>query len=224
MELKVIKTGSVGNCYILKSDSGEILLLDCGVPVQSIKVAVDFQVSQIKGCIVSHVHSDHISPKTAESLQLMGIPIWKAYEGDKKHTFFGGFKVISFDVEHDGTPNKGFVINADGKILLYITDAEYVKYSFKSMSPDAILIECNYQADYVDMELEHIAHIFRGHMELQTCIDFLRANQTDDLKNVILCHLSRNHADVDECREAVQNALGNKVTVNVAEKGKTFYV
>lgn len=53
--LKTIATGSGGNCYALMNDS-EILLLDLGVSEKVIKKAIDFRVSNISGCLVTHKH------------------------------------------------------------------------------------------------------------------------------------------------------------------------
>lgn len=53
--LKTIATGSSGNSYVLMSDE-EILLIDCGVNVMEIKKAIDFKISNVVGCIVSHKH------------------------------------------------------------------------------------------------------------------------------------------------------------------------
>lgn len=53
--LKTIATGSSGNSYALMNDS-EILLLDLGVNAKVIKRAIDFRVSEIAGCLVTHKH------------------------------------------------------------------------------------------------------------------------------------------------------------------------
>lgn len=53
--LKTIATGSSGNSYALMNDS-EILLLDLGVNAKVIKKAIDFRVSNIAGCLVTHKH------------------------------------------------------------------------------------------------------------------------------------------------------------------------
>lgn len=53
--LKTIATGSSGNSYALMSEK-EILLIDCGVNVIEIKKAIDFRVSNVVGCVVSHKH------------------------------------------------------------------------------------------------------------------------------------------------------------------------
>lgn len=53
--LKTIATGSSGNSYALMSDK-EMLLLDLGVSEKVIKKAIDFRVSDIEGCLVTHKH------------------------------------------------------------------------------------------------------------------------------------------------------------------------
>lgn len=56
MKIKCLGTGSKGNCYALVSESGDILLLDCGISIKEIKIGIDFQVSKIVGCVVTHAH------------------------------------------------------------------------------------------------------------------------------------------------------------------------
>ena len=56
MKLKCIATGSTGNCYALTSNSGETLILDCGIPIKEIKKGLDWNIRGIKGVIISHTH------------------------------------------------------------------------------------------------------------------------------------------------------------------------
>ena len=51
MTLKCIGSGSSGNCYILTSDSGETLILDCGIPIKEIKKGLDWNVKGIVGVL-----------------------------------------------------------------------------------------------------------------------------------------------------------------------------
>lgn len=53
--LKTIATGSSGNCYTLMNGK-EMLLLDLGVSEKVIKKAIDFRISDIVGCLVTHKH------------------------------------------------------------------------------------------------------------------------------------------------------------------------
>lgn len=56
MFMKVISTGSKnGNSYVLCSDD-EILILDCGCNYKKILRGVDYQISKVVGCLISHEH------------------------------------------------------------------------------------------------------------------------------------------------------------------------
>lgn len=56
MKLKCIATGSSGNCYTLTSDSGEMLILDCGMPIKEIKRGLNWNIRGITGVIITHAH------------------------------------------------------------------------------------------------------------------------------------------------------------------------
>lgn len=53
--LKVIGTGSTGNCYLLTVGK-EQLLLDAGVPLTEIKKSLNWDMRGIKGVVISHAH------------------------------------------------------------------------------------------------------------------------------------------------------------------------
>lgn len=56
MHLKCLGSSSAGNCYLLTSDSGETLILDCGIPIKEIKKGLDWNIRGIRGMIISHAH------------------------------------------------------------------------------------------------------------------------------------------------------------------------
>ena len=218
MKIKTLSSGSIGNCYLLECDN-EILILDCGISIRDIKIGLNFNLTNIAGCIATHKHLDHI--KSAKDLQNMGIKVWQPYLDENKlqKKKFGGFTVRSFDVPHDDTECCGFLIECpNGEKLLYATDFEYIKYSFKKMGIQHLLIECNYQNEYVDKSAENKNHVLRGHAELQTTIGIIKDN-TDSLKTVILCHLSRENANTTEMIAEVKKVVKSDVYVDYARKG-----
>lgn len=56
MLLKCNGSGSSGNGYTLISEAGEILLLECGVPVKEMLKSINYQTSKVVGCLISHEH------------------------------------------------------------------------------------------------------------------------------------------------------------------------
>ena len=55
MNMKVLSSGSDGNCYVLEND-GKMFLLDVGLPKIEIMKGIGFRVADVEGIFVSHVH------------------------------------------------------------------------------------------------------------------------------------------------------------------------
>jgi phosphoribosyl 1,2-cyclic phosphodiesterase len=219
LKLKCLATGSSGNCYLLSTEN-ETLILDCGIPIKEIKKGLDFDLSNVVGCVITHSHKDH--SQSADELKKMGIPLWQPYLDIDTfpRRYFGGFMVRSFDVPHDEEYCYGFLIDFDGEKLLYATDFEYIKYSFKKMYIQHLLIECNYQNKYVEKSASNREHVLRGHAELNTTLGVVKDN-ADSLKNIVLCHISHGNGNPYEMVEEVQKCVKN-ANVGFAEKGKEY--
>lgn len=233
MKLKCIATGSTGNCYTLTSESGETLILDCGIPIKEIKKGLNWNIRNVVGCIVSHAHSDH--SKSVKDLRDMGIPVFTPYEVLLTNKFLANsyFAVRIFDLttsdnkwvhtNSDGSecPCYGFLIEHPemGK-MLYITDCEFVKWRFSGINH--ILLGVNYDKDLIDNEdSAKVNHVYRGHMSIDTACDFVKANNFKDLENVIMCHLSKNNADKDLFIGKMKRTVPN-ANVDVAEPVKEW--
>lgn len=229
MKLKCIATGSTGNCYTLTSDSGEVLILDCGIPIKEIKKGLDWNIKDVVGVLCTHKHLDH--SKSLNDFKAMGIPIYAPYlKIDYMSMNMGGFTVKPFDLttvdgrwthtDANGEPCPifGFLItHKETGRMLYITDCEVIKWKFKDINH--ILLGVNYDKDLVDTDNPKANHVFRGHLSIDTACDFVKANYSDSLQNVIMCHLSSENADKDSFIEKMKNAV-NGANVDVAEQGK----
>lgn len=223
MRIKTIGSGSLGNAYILTTSQGKHLLLDAGLPIQEIKVGLDFDIGNLEGCLITHCHADH--SKSASKLDSMGIRVFRPYEIDKAilKTQIGSFAIMSFPVPHNGTPNRAFIIKADGETILYATDFEYIQYKLREQNFTAMLIECNYQEDMI-ANSSHREHLCLGHTELSTCRDFVAQNGTDALKTVLLIHASNSGSlDKENAVKVVQEVVP-QATVYMARKGLTVEI
>ena len=233
MHLKCLGSSSAGNCYLLTSNSGETLILDCGIPIKEIKKGLNWNIRNVVGCIVSHVHSDH--SKSVKDFENIGIPVCKPYEALLMNQFLANsyFTVRTFDLttldgrwthtNADGSecPCYGFLItHPEMGRMLYITDCEVVKWRFKDINH--ILLGVNYDKDLIDNEdSAKVNHVYRGHMSIDTACDFVKANNSKDLQNVIMCHLSKSNADKDLFIEKMKKAVPN-ANVDVAEPEKSW--
>ena len=217
LKLKTLSTGSLGNCYLLSTEE-ETLIMDCGIGIKDIKRGLDYDLSQIQGVIVTHGHVDHV--KSAEDFKSMGFEVWQPYQSENKRQMkkFGSFTVQSFEVPHDNEPCVAYFIKVNGHKLLYATDFEYIGMSFRNIGLNTLLIECNYQKELVDKEADNRNHVLRGHAELQTTLGVIKDNNSDSLKNVLLCHLSNRNAMPSECVNEVQKIVNKDVYVDYCRK------
>lgn len=229
MKLKCIATGSTGNCYLLTSDSGETLILDCGIPIKEIKKGLDWNIKDVMGVLCTHKHLDH--SKSLDNFKKMSIPVFAPYQRNYNKKNYGGFTIYPFplqtldgnwthtDANGEPCPIYGFLITHKeiGK-MLYITDTELIKWKFKGINH--ILLGTNYDKDLVNVDNQSKAnHVFRGHLSIDTACDFVKANYSDSLQNVIMCHLSSENADSDSFVEKMEKvAYGANVDVAVAGK------
>lgn len=231
MKLKCIATGSTGNCYALTSNGGETLILDCGIPIKEIKKGLNWNVKDVVGVLCTHKHLDH--SKSVKDFETMGIPVCKPYETSLMNQFLANsyFTVRTFDLTTiDGSwthtdangepcPIYGFLIaHPEMGRMLYITDTELIKWRFKDINH--ILLGVNYDKDLVDKDNDpKTRHVFRGHLSIDTACDFVKANYSDNLQNVIMCHLSSENSDRDSFIEKMKKvAYGANVDVAVAGK------
>lgn len=158
-----------------------------------------------------------------EDLKKIGIPVWQPYlDGFEINQVqkrgYGNFKITSFELPHDGINNCGFLIEISWQKILYMTDFEYCRYAFKKQKVNHILIECNYQQEYIDRDLPNFEHKVRGHCSLDTCKEFVKTNATDSLETVILLHIGQETCDPIECVAEIKK-VANKAYVDYARAG-----
>ena len=226
IDIKVLASGSKGNCYLI--DNGETkLLLDAGIPFNQIQIGCDFRVSDISGCLVSHRHGDHA--KAIKDLLKRGINVYGPKDLQNinpqisvlkpliKYSI-GSFMIVPFELTHD-VECYGYQINSIGKQkLVYITDTAYVRYTFSKLTH--VMIEANYDTEIIrkntlnmDISGNLASRIIQSHMDIKTVEEFLDANDLSKLQQVYLLHLSDSNSNADEFKDRIQKKTGAEVYV-----------
>lgn len=236
MWLKVLGSSSSGNCYLLENEK-ECLILEAGIDFKEVLKALDFNIKKVVGCLITHEHKDHsryvneflkngikvyTSQGTKEQLEI-NSPNLIAIEPNKVFVV-GGYRVIAFNTKHDCAEPVGFYIrHKETGNILFATDTYYIPNRFKDLNN--ILIECNYShellAENIEKNLIPVSlknRIIQSHMELETCLDCLRENDTRQVNNVVLIHLSGNNSDERLFKNEVEKILPF-ANVYVASKG-----
>lgn len=215
MKIKVLATGSKGNCYLLEHD-GRILVLDAGIPYKDIVRGTGYMPQRISGVIVTHGHTDH--SYSASEMDTKGFKVWRPYwlEKNIRGRRFGTFLVTSFDVEHDGEPCVGYIIKVGGRVIFYATDFEVIKYNFRSLNITDMLIEVNYTDDMLDEDEYKYSHVLVGHAELNTTKKYIEVHNSEHLQNVVLVHAS---SGLDTARAEKEIRKVTNANVVTAVKG-----
>ncbi len=231
MDIQVLASGSRGNCYRI-SDGSTPLLLECGIPYKDVQRGLNFRVSEIAGCLISHEHQDHckavrnltragvdcyMSKGTADVLGLSGhrVKIIKALQ----QFSIGTWAILPFETVHDATEPLGFLLaSRNGEKLLFATDTAYIRYKFQGLTH--IMIEANYQADILHENVndglvvpEVRKRIRQSHFDLNHLKEFFKANDLSQVREIWLLHLSGDNSDAGRFKREIQELTGKPVYI-----------
>lgn len=237
MILKSLSTGSQGNCYLLISETGT-LVIEAGVPFAQVKREMDFDISPIKSVIISHSHKDH-SGYMKEFLAA-GIPVyssidvfscfpdlkkyspWQRVITDENAYMIGEFKVLAFEVEHD-VPTLGFLIShPESGNILFLTDTYTCGYTFKNLNH--VIIEANYSDKILEENVINGSvpasmrqRLMFSHFEIGKCLFYLHSLDMSNVANIVLIHLSDSNSNEQEFLSSVKEEFPQ---INCAIPGK----
>lgn len=226
-KLKVLSSGSSGNCYILECDN-EQLIIELGVSWKDILKGLDYNLTKVKGCLTSHIHKDHslsipnaikygLQVFSCEEVQSIHPQVKVLKKGVKVR--LGGFKVQAIPLQHS-CECYGFLIEHTtiGK-LVFCTDCNSVPYRFKDVNH--WVIESNYSNDLLIDNMcndTYSQSASENHMEIEDTIEVLKQNYSSELQTIILCHLSNGNSNAELFKQRVKDELGFD-NVFVADKG-----
>lgn len=223
MKLIIIGSSSQGNSYALQSDSGEILLIEAGVPLKEVKKAIGYKTSKVVGCIVSHVHSDH-ARYIPEYLRA-GINVSSNDEVAEKYpgidtmyenvtSRFGKFGATPFEVKHDAK-NFGYLIHEPSYgTIFFATDCYNLHFVIRGCK--TYLAECNYSDSLLDKAVtdgstqrRQADRIRLSHMSMEHAISWLRDCDVEHCaRKIILIHGSARHLFPNAAVSKFQQVLG----------------
>lgn len=63
MILQVLGSSSKGNCYLLEYKN-KVLILDAGVSFKEVQKALNFNIENVIGVLITHEHMDHLKYTT----------------------------------------------------------------------------------------------------------------------------------------------------------------
>lgn len=217
MEFIPYHSSSSGNLYSVSSGAST-LLLEAGLPGRTIRKALEYRLSHVAGCLVTHGHGDHA--KGAADLMKYGVDCYMTAETAKeigahghrlhvieplKQFVIDGWTVLPFPAQHDAH-NVGFLISDDDDKMVYLNDSFYSKFRFKGVGIYAI--GCNYSEKTLSPNLDPARkkRLLTAHMSLEQCVKFFEAQDLSRCREIWLLHISSENGNevlfIDKIRAA----------------------
>lgn len=205
MHFNIISSGSKGNATLVIHHE-TVILIDMGITLTRLNEGLEevgLAFNDITAALFTHDHTDHI-----KGMQFLSPKIMYALEGtlptslsNVVHLYepfqIGSITITAVKVSHDATNPCGYVLEADGEKLFYMTDTgvflqealPYVK------NPTYLIIESNHDIKmllYTDRTYELKARILSsvGHLCNEDSAIAATEILGPDTKEIILSHLS----------------------------------
>ncbi len=230
-------SGSSGNCYYLGTHERGLLIdagVSARTIQRGLReMGLDFH--NVMAVLVTHDHADHI--RSVGTLgERVHIPIYatraihegidrnygvreklrtsrRYFEKEEEWTL-GAFTINTITVSHDATECLSYIIDCQGQRFMIVTDCgtpnpmleEYIATS------NHLVIEANHDEQlllngpYPTYLKERILSP-KGHQSNHTCGELLIRNYHPGMRNIWLCHLSRENNDPEVARETIADYL-----------------
>ncbi len=245
MKFSVLGSGSKGNSVYIESGKTAILI-DAGFSGKEIAArlrSIGRRIEDVDALFVTHEHHDHIQGVGVLSRRCH-IPVYGNYgtiKGGEKvmgspciHSEFGTGETIemqdlqirSFSVSHDAADPVGFMIGNGKVTLAYCTDTGKVSRLIKQriMGCNGLVLEFNHDPQMLkegpySPALQQRVRSDHGHLANGNGAEFLQSLLHDQLKYVILAHLSAANNHPDLAIKAARDVVGdNQLQLRVASQ------
>ncbi len=220
MKLCVLASGSKGNVTYFESGDTKILI-DCGLSYKQIQTRlknIDLSVDSLDGVLITHEHTDHVSaldvllkridtvcyltedtynslhPKVKQNIKEKQISFITPTES----FMINEIEVLPISISHDAQDAVGYIIHAEGKKIVYITDIGYLPVKDIEIfeNADIYVFESNYDITmlftssrpfYLKQRIDSV----KGHMSNNDSAYNMTKLIGENTKQIILAHPSR---------------------------------
>ena len=200
MKYEIIGSSSQGNAIVVE----DFLLLDCGVSYKKLKP----YLKNIKLIFISHVHKDHLNPRTVrqiiynypnitfvtasvyvvKELALLKANYAKVFIPDVGKKYDLGSVIIKVEKLYHDTPNYALKWQYEGKKGIYVVDTCRIDH-IDAKNYNLYLIESNYKEDILKRHIDEcedkniLQYLYRvpdTHLSYENANDFLLNNMGEN--------------------------------------------
>lgn len=246
LSYSILGSGSSANSYVFQF-KGKLFVVDNGYSNREFQrrlLQCGFDTNEIELVFITHGHGDHI--KGIERLcHRNGIPIVTHQSFPLERYFKKSLKRLeiepdkiydynhlqfkAFTLHHDAPCSLGYHFNFDGTSITIITDTGKVNEQMfhAAMNSDILFLESNYSKSMLS-EGPYPEHLKRrissnqGHLSNEDAAlfmeDLYRSNSR--LKQIYLCHLSKNNNSPEKVREEVELIYSGDIPWRICRHGE----
>lgn len=212
MKVVVLSSGSKGNTTYIECD-GTKILIDMGNTckyVTSKLKGLGIEAEEIDAILVTHTHVDHVKGLKV-FLKKFGTKVYFTNKMKEELDYIENYTIISnqcdfeigkflihvFKTSHDVPDSVGYVIEGNGKGLVYITDTGYINQKYFSLlkNREVYIMESNHDIEM----LNHGPYSFqlrqrilgdKGHLSNYDSARYLSTFIGEKTQCIMLAHLS----------------------------------
>lgn len=233
MDFFTIASGSSGNCICIGDDNSRFLI-DCGISGKKIEEGLSnkgYSIADIDGILVTHEHRDHINGLGVISRRY-GLPVYATkgtlsaifdneligkvdkstfHEIQNDNLFLKEFNITACHISHDAADPVAYIFSKNNKKIGIMTDlGTYDNQIICLLSGcDCILIESNHDKRMLETGI-YPYHLKKriagnlGHLSNESSGQLISEIAHDNLKHIVLGHLSKENNFPDLALETVK--------------------
>jgi phosphoribosyl 1,2-cyclic phosphodiesterase len=245
MKIKMIESGSKGNCTIILLNSLN-LIIDIGISYKKLTTELDklnLSTNDITGLLITHNHKDHINGlttflKKTDIKLFIPMKMYKSIKSEipelteERCVFLDDedkildVKIDLIHTSHDAPYSVGYLIKDKDKELVYITDTGYLNRKVLSniINKDIYIIESNHDekmlmdGPYPRFLKERVISDY-GHLSNTMTAKYLKKIIGDKTKYIVLAHLSETNNTPEIALSTVKEYIEDKEII-VASQNK----
>lgn len=235
MKVSVLSSGSKGNTTYIETKNAKILI-DAGNSSKYILEKLqelNVNPNDIDAILITHIHVDHVK----------GLPVLLkkinpcVYITEKMHPYLDyieNYTIIETDTitikdievnviktSHDTDDSVGYIINNEGKSIVYITDTGYInrKYFDLLKNRNIYIMESNHDVEMLNngkypFELRQRILSDKGHLSNYDSAKYLSTFIGNNTKYILLAHLSEENNTQELAYDTLNERL-NKENIHV---------
>lgn len=232
MKVIVLASGSKGNCTYVETINHRVLI-DIGTSSLQIEKRlkeVNVEPSSIDSVFITHAHKDHVAgvnvfyKKYHPNVYLTKNIYEEANLNIDKYIVLKNcldideLKVTVIPTSHDAKDSRGYLLEADGKSMIYMTDTGYINSRYDSLlkNKDIYVMESNHDVEML-MNNEHYPHYLKmrilgdeGHLSNKDSANYLSKFIGKNTRKIYLAHLSEHNNTPDIALNCLRETLKRK--------------